>query len=74
MSVYPEHDEDFYGWALHTAQFLKDKKMDEVDVDYLIEELEDRGRSEKHQLINRFSFLIAHLMKWQYQPVYRGNS
>ena len=74
MSLYPKHDEDFYGWTRHTAQLLKENKMDELDVNHLIEELEDMGRSEKHQLINRFAVLIAHLMKWEYQPAYRGNS
>jgi hypothetical protein len=25
--MYPSHDKDVYGWAVHTAQLLKDKEM-----------------------------------------------
>ena len=26
----PKYDEDIYGWSIHTAQLLREKKMDEV--------------------------------------------
>ena len=74
MSIYPKHNKDFYGWALHTAQLIKDKKMDQIDTDSLIEELEDMGGSNENQLINRFAILIAHLLKWEYQPTIRSRS
>lgn len=48
--------------------------MNEVDFDGIIEELEEMGRSEKYQLINRFSILIAHLLKWQFQHEMAGHS
>lgn len=32
------------------------------------------GRSEKRELVNRLSVLIAHLLKWDYQPERRGKS
>jgi len=72
--MYPNHEKDVYGWAVHTAQLLKDKKMSEVDFDSIIEEMETLGISEKHQLINRLSIVISHLLKWQYQPNFRGHS
>ena len=70
----PQHDKDLYGWAVHTAQLLKDKKMNEVDFDGIIEEMEALGRSEKHELVNRLSLVISHLLKWQSQPNMRGHS
>jgi Domain of unknown function DUF29 len=70
----PKHDEDFYGWAVHTAQLLKDRKMSQVDFDGLIEELEEMGISNKHALISRLAQLVFHLLKWQYQPDFRGRS
>ena len=70
----PHHDKDLYGWAVHTAQLLKDKKMNEVDFDGIIEEMEALGRSEKHEFINRLSLIMAHLLKWQFQPNMRGHS
>ena len=32
------------------------------------------GKSEKRELRNRMSVLLAHLLKWQYQPERQGNS
>ncbi len=70
----PKHEKDFYGWTVNTAQLLRDKKMSEVDFENVIEEIEALGVSEKHQLINRLSLIISHLLKWQYQPNIRGHS
>lgn len=70
----PKHNEDFYGWAIHTAQLLRDRKMNEVDFDGLIEELEEMGISNKHALISRLALVISHLLKWQFQPNMRGHS
>ena len=70
----PKYEEDFYGWAVSTAQLLRDKKMSELDFENIIEEMEALGRSEKHELISRLSVLLSHLLKWQYQPTMRGHS
>ena len=72
--MYPKHEEDVYGWAIYTAQLLRNKRMNELDFDNIIEEMEALGRSEKHELINRLSVLLSHLLKWQYQPTMRGHS
>jgi hypothetical protein len=70
----PQHDKDLYGWAVHTAQLLKDKKMNEVDFDGIIEELEEMGISNKHAFKNRLAQLIFHLLKWQFQSHLRCRS
>jgi hypothetical protein len=70
----PRYDEDVYGWAIHTAELLRSKKMDEVDFDNIIEEIEALGRSEQDELTSRLTVLITHLLKWQYQPTMRGHS
>ena len=72
--MYPKHEEDVYGWAIYTAQLLRDKKMSELDFENIIEEMEALGRSEKHELISSLSVLLSHLLKWQYQPTMRGHS
>jgi len=64
----PKHDEDFYGWAMANASLLKQRKYQEADMDMIIEEMETLGRSNKRELINRMGVLMAHLMKWGYQP------
>jgi hypothetical protein len=68
------HDRDFYAWTKETAQLLKEGKISEVDVMNIAEELEDMGNSEKRSIISQLSRLIAHLLKWKYQPGLRGNS
>lgn len=70
--MYPHHQQDRYGWALHTVKLLREQKMSEVDFDGLIEELEEMSGSDKLQLINRLAQLIFHLLKWQFQPDFRG--
>ncbi len=65
--VSTEYDTDFYAWALHNAQLLREKRFSELDVEHLIEELEDMGNN-KQELVSRFIILIAHLLKWEYQP------
>lgn len=68
------HERDFYAWTLQQADILKSGALASLDVDYLIEELENMGASEKRELIHRLTLLLGHLLKWVYQPEKRGNS
>ena len=69
-----EYNQDFYAWAIHNAQLLREGKLSEVDIAHVAEEIESMGNSEKREFINRLAILIAHLLKWQYQPVRRSKS
>ena len=73
-TITPKYEEDVYGWAIHTAELLRNRIMNEVDFDNIIEEIEALGRSEKYELINRLSLIISHLLKWQFQPSHRTRS
>lgn len=68
------HDTDFYAWTQQQTRLLKSGKLSEIDIEHLIEEIESMGASERRELINRLGVLLAHLLKWQYQPSYRGRS
>lgn len=68
------HDVDFYAWTQQQVNLLKTRNWSEIDVDGLIEEIESMGASERRELINRLAVLLAHLLKWQYQPSFRGRS
>ena len=72
--AYPKHDEDFYGWTKGQIQLLKKNKIKEIDVNYLIEELESMGASEKRELRSRLAQLIFHLLKYEYQKHLRSRS
>lgn len=68
------HETDFYSWTKEQAMLLKQGRFMEVDREHLIEELESMGASERRELVNRLAVLLAHLLKWQYQPERRGKS
>ncbi len=69
-----EYEKDFYSWAIHNAKLLRQGKLSEVDIANVAEEIESMGKRERRELINRFAILIAHLLKWRYQPVRRSKS
>lgn len=68
------YDLDFYGWTQDQAAALRAGHLNELDIENLIEEIESMGRSEKRALESRLTVLLAHLLKWQYQPSRRGKS
>lgn len=69
-----EYNQDFYAWALHNAKLIRQGKLSEVDLENIAEEIESMGKSERRELISRLAVLIAHLLKWQFQPERRCNS
>jgi hypothetical protein len=68
------YNKDFYLWALQTAQLIRENKFNEIDKEHVAEEIESMGKSDKRELVNRFALLLAHLLKWMFQPERRGNS
>jgi len=62
-----EYERDFDAWIQQHIALLKQGRVNEIDVDHLIEELEDMSKSDKRELTSRFKILIAHLLKWQFQ-------
>lgn len=68
------YDQDFYGWTQEQAALLKSGRLNELDIENLIEEVETMGRSEKRELESRLTVLLLHLLKWKYQDVRRGRS
>ena len=62
-----EYEKDIDNWAHQHICLLKARKFDELDIEHLIEELEDMGKSNVRELESRLIILIAHLLKWQFQ-------
>ena len=73
-SIATDYEKDFHAWTLENAELLRQRRFAEIDVDNIAEELENMGRSERHELVNRFAVLLTHLLKWRFQPERRGNS
>jgi len=68
------YDIDFYLWVQTTAQLLKERKLDMVDFDNLIEEIESMGKSEKKELKSRLTTLIENLLKIKYWQSEKANN
>jgi Domain of unknown function DUF29. len=68
------YDRDYFAWTQQQALMLRSGKLSGVDTQHLAEEIEDLGRSEKRALASRMIVLLAHLLKWQYQPALRSKS
>ena len=62
---------DFYGWATETARKLRSGDLAGVDLRLVAEEIESLGKSEQQQLANRLVILLAHTLKWEFQPSQR---
>ena len=68
------YDLDFYAWTAKRAALPHAGRLDRLDIDNIVEEIETSGRSEKRELVSRLTILLTHLLNWQYQPTYRGAS
>jgi len=70
----PLYDQDFYAWANRQADLLRTGNFAAADMAQIAEEIESMGRSEQRELESRLTILLLHLLKWSYQPDFRGNS
>jgi len=68
------YDTDFYAWAEQQATLLRSGQLAQADIEHIAEEIESMGRREKRELLSRLAILLMHLLKWQAQPMLRGNS
>lgn len=74
MNTMTLYDTDIHAWTRQTAELLKQRRFQDIDVERLIEELESMGRRDRQEIISRLKILLAHLLKWQYQPAHRCGS
>lgn len=65
---------DVIAWANEQARLLRAGRFDALDIEHIADEIEDVGKSEQRELVNRMAVLLAHLLKWRCQPARRGSS
>lgn len=65
------YQEDFALWSAEQAALLRAGHLDALDRDNLAEEIESLGRSDRKEIRKRLRVLLAHLLKWRYQPAKR---
>lgn len=69
-----DYEDDDYLWLYEQIELLRRKRINEVDLPNLIRELEDMGSEKLHALESSYRLLIAHLLKWKFQPSKRSTS
>ena len=57
------YDQDLSAWAAHNAQLLRKGQFKDLDIEHLIEELDDMGKSEKRGIYSQQKVLLMHLLK-----------
>lgn len=69
------YEQDYYLWLIQTSKLLQEGKLNQVDINNLIEEIDSMGRSEKKEIKSRLIILIEHLLKlnyWQAEKEYNA--
>jgi ribosomal protein L29 len=74
MSAPSSYDQDYYLWFAAQARLLRAGTWQQLDVEHLAEELEDMGKRGKPALRSRTVALLAHLLKYRFQPQHRSSS
>lgn len=67
------YETDFVRWVDQTAQFLRERRFDALDLENLIDEVEDLSRREREALFSNLKVVLMHLLKWQFQADHRSN-
>jgi len=74
MNAQNLYNKDFYVWAIETAKAIKTGQFEHLDLEHLADEVESMAKRDYRELVSRLMVLIAHLLKWQYQPSQRCSS
>ena len=64
----PCYETDVLAWSNEQARLLRAGQFGLLDLEHIAEEIEDVGKSEQRELASRLAVLMAHLLKWHYQP------
>jgi Domain of unknown function DUF29 len=60
------YETDEHLWLEETIKLLKANRLDELDVENLIEELESLAKKDKNKAESLLEQIIRHLLLWQY--------
>ncbi len=68
------YDTDFNLWVEAQLAALQSRRLEELDLSNLIEEIEDLAKRDTKALRSHLTGLLLHLLKWQFQAAKRSNS
>lgn len=62
------YENDLVLWAEEQAALLREQKLDQLDAEHIAEEMESLAKRDRREIESRMKVLMAHLLKWRYQP------
>ena len=62
MGAATKYESDYYGWTQEQADLMRHRRLAELDLENLIEEIESMGKAQKEALRSRLRVLLAHLL------------
>jgi hypothetical protein len=68
------YEPDETAWLEESARLIRAGHFKELDYENLASYLEDMARRDRREIVSRLTVLIAHLLKWYYQPDHRTKS
>src|SRR3954464_3388671 len=68
------YETDLVAWAREQADLARRGSVNSLDLTHIAEELEGMVRAEHRALASQIERLMAHLLKWRYQPERRSRS
>ncbi|MFO0127364.1 MAG: DUF29 domain-containing protein, partial [Pseudanabaena sp.] len=68
------YEQDYLMWLEMTTEQLRTGKLENLDIENLLEEIEAMARKEKVALESNLEILLMHLLKYQYQVNKRTSS
>jgi hypothetical protein len=68
------YEADETAWLEAMAALAAGRRAADLDLNHLAEYLADMAKRDKREVESRLAVLIAHLLKWEYQPDRRSRS
>src|SRR5262245_3219234 len=68
------YEADEAAWLETMVKLIPNRRYRELDYRHLREYLSDMAKRDKRELKNRLRVLMAHVLKWLYQPEMRSGS
>ncbi|MGH2415585.1 MAG: DUF29 domain-containing protein, partial [Microcystaceae cyanobacterium] len=64
ISLHQLYNQDFCLWLETTAKLLRERQLNQLDFENLIEEIESMGNEQKHRLESNLIVVLMHLLKY----------
>lgn len=62
------YEADYARWCAEQGALLREGRLSDLDRENLAEEIESLGKRDRREIESRMKVLLAHLLKWRFQP------